>query len=166
MKRMNPDDEFVKLVQDNEKIIYKVCSVYVTDEYSMADLYQDVVYNLWKSFQGFRGECAISTWMYKVALNTCISQLRKNMKRPQHVSLSALCDHLSETGGMEENIREMYSLIRRLTSLEKAIVLLYLDEHSYQEIADITGLTPTNIGVRLVRIKEKLKKMSENLMKG
>lgn len=155
------DDEFVKLIQDNEKIIYKVCSVYVTDETPIADLYQDVVCNLWRSFAGFRHECAVSTWMYKVALNTCITGLRKYMKRPQHVSLSALSAHLIETNDLDDTIREMYRLIRRLSSLEKAIVLLYLDEHSYQEIADITGLTPTNVGVRLVRIKEKLKKMSE-----
>lgn len=161
MEKISLDDEFVKLIQDNEKIIYKVCSVYVTDETPIADLYQDVVCNLWRSFAGFRHECAVSTWMYKVALNTCITGLRKYMKRPQHVSLSALSAHLIETNDLDDTIREMYRLIRRLSSLEKAIVLLYLDEHSYQEIADITGLTPTNVGVRLVRIKEKLKKMSE-----
>lgn len=162
MEKVSLDDEFVKLIQDNEKIIYKVCSVYVTDENPMADLYQDVVCNLWRSFAGFRYESAVSTWIYKVALNTCITGLRKYMKRPQHVSLSNLSAHLMETNDMDDTIREMYRLIRCLSSLEKAIVLLYLDEHSYQEIADITGLTPTNVGVRLVRIKEKLKKMSEN----
>ncbi|WP_085537354.1 RNA polymerase sigma factor [Massilibacteroides vaginae] len=162
MEKISLDDEFVKLIQDNEKIIYKVCSVYVTDDNPIADLYQDVVCNLWRSFAGFRQECAASTWIYKVALNTCITGLRKYMKRPQHVSLAALTAHLMETDQMDGTIREMYRLIRRLSSLEKAIILLYLDEHSYQEIADITGLTPTNVGVRLVRIKEKLKKMSEN----
>ncbi|MDD2436005.1 MAG: sigma-70 family RNA polymerase sigma factor [Massilibacteroides sp.] len=160
MKKISLDDEFVKLIQDNEKIIYKVCSVYVSDETPMADLYQDVVCNLWKSFTGFRRECTVSTWIYRVALNTCISDLRKYMKRPKHVSLSLLSAHLIETNELDDAIREMYCLIRRLSSLEKAIVLLYLDEYSYQEIADITGLTPTNVGVRLVRIKEKLKKMS------
>ncbi|MDD4514731.1 sigma-70 family RNA polymerase sigma factor [Massilibacteroides sp.] len=160
MDKVSLDDEFVKLIQDNEKIIYKVCSVYVTDENPIADLYQDVVCNLWRAFAGFRRECAVSTWIYKVSLNTCITGLRKYMKRPQHVSLSALSAHLMETD-QDDTIREMYRLIRRLSALEKAIVLLYLDEHSYQEIADITGLTSSNVGVRLVRIKEKLKKMSE-----
>lgn len=161
MEKRSLDDEFVQLIQENEKIIYKVCSVYVTDEDTMADLYQDVVCNLWRSFEGFRKECAPSTWIYRVALNTCITRLRKYMKRPPHVSLSALSAHLIEASDLDDTIREMYRLIRRLSALEKAIVLLYLDEHSYQEIADITGLTPTNVGVRLVRIKEKLKKMSE-----
>lgn len=161
MKTTQSEDAFVKLVQENEKIIYKVCSLYVTDEYPIADLYQDVVYNLWRSFENFRYEAAVSTWMYKVALNTCISRLRKTSKRPQHVSLSSLSEYLTETNEVNENIREMYRLVRRLNSLEKAIVLLYLEERSYQEIAEITGLTPTNIGVRLVRIKEKLRKMSE-----
>lgn len=162
MEKVSLDDEFVKLIQDNEKIIFKVCSMYVTDENPVADLYQEVVYNLWKSFAGFRNESAPSTWIYRVALNTCITGLRKYMKRPQHVSLSALSAHLIVADELDDAIREMYRLIRHLSSLEKAIVMLYLDEHSYQEIADITGLTPTNVGVRLVRIKEKLKKMSNN----
>ena len=163
MKKKNLENEFVKLIQDNEKIIYKVCSVYVTDDNTIADLYLEVVCNLWRSYEGFRQECAPSTWIYKVALNTCITGLRKYMKRPQHVSLNCLSEHLIATDQFDDAIREMYRLIRCLSSLEKAIILLYLDEYSYQEIADITGLTMTNIGVRLVRIKEKLKKMSESL---
>lgn len=159
MENRSLDDEFVALVRDNEKIIYKVCSAYVTDENPVADLYQEVVCNLWKSFSGFRNESAVSTWIYRVALNTCITGLRKYMKRPQQVSLSGLSEQLIEANEWDDAIREMYRLIRCLSSLEKAIVLLYLDEHSYQKIADITGLTPTNVGVRLVRIKEKLKKM-------
>lgn len=165
MEKTSQEDEFVKIIQDNEKIIYKVCSAYVTDESPVADLYQEVVYNLWRSFAGFRNESAVSTWIYRVALNTCITGLRKYMKRPKHVTLTDLSGQLIEANELDDTIREMYRLIRRLTSLEKAIVLLYLDEHPYQEIADITGLTPTNVGVRLVRIKEKLKKMSDSINK-
>ena len=128
----------------------------------MADLYQEVVCNLWNSFPKFRNECSISTWMYRVALNTCITGMRKVLKRPTHLPILELKEHLTEPESMEENIREMYKLIYQLQTLERAIVLLYLEEKSYQEIADITGLTLSNVAVKLKRIKEKLKKMSED----
>lgn len=154
MKDQHLENEFIKLIQDNEKIIFKVCSAYVSDENPLADLYQDVVCNLWKSFAGFRNESSVSTWMYKVALNTCVTNLRRVIKKPQQVSISALSLHLADANELSEDIREMYRLIRRLSSLEKAIVLLYLDGRSYQEIAEITGLKPTTVGVRLMRVKE------------
>lgn len=162
MKDHRLEKEFIKLIQDNEKIIFKVCSAYVSDENPLADLYQDVVCNLWKSFPGFRNESSVSTWMYKVALNTCVTNLRRVMKKPPQISISALSSHLEEKSELSDDIREMYRLIRQLSSLEKAIVLLYLDGRSYQEIAEISGLKPTTVGVRLMRIKEKLKKMSES----
>ncbi len=153
---------FIELVQQNERLIYKVCSFYVSDEFPMTDLYQEVVYNLWRSFPKFRNESSLSTWMYRIALNTCISGVRKELKRPKHVPISALEEHLVEPESMEENIREMYKLIYQLKTLERAIILLYLEEKSYQEIADITGLTINNVAIKLKRIKEKLRKMSES----
>ncbi|MCL2040477.1 MAG: sigma-70 family RNA polymerase sigma factor [Bacteroidales bacterium] len=156
------EKSFIELIRQNERLIYKVCSMYISDEFPMADLYQEVVCNLWKSFPKFRNECSISTWMYRVALNTCITGMRKALRRPQHVSVLELTEHLMEPESMEENIREMYKLIYQLQTLERAIVLLYLEEKSYQEIADITGLTLSNVAVKLKRIKEKLKKMSED----
>jgi RNA polymerase sigma-70 factor (ECF subfamily) len=153
---------FIELVQQNERLIYKVCSFYVSDEFPMTDLYQEVVYNLWRSFPKFRNESSLSTWMYRIALNTCISGIRKELKRPKHVSILELEGHLIEPESMEENIREMYKLIHQLKTLERAIILLYLEEKSYQEIADITGLTINNVAIKLKRIKEKLKKMSKN----
>jgi len=153
---------FIALIKENERLIYKVCSIYVTDEFPLSDLYQEVVFNLWKGFSKFRNECSVSTWMYRVALNTCITGMRKELKRPQQVSILDFKENLIEPESMEENIREMYQLIYRLKTLERAIILLYLEEKSYQEIADITGLTLNNVAIKLKRIKEKLKKMSEN----
>ena len=153
---------FIELVQENERLIYKVCSLYVTDESPMADLYQEVVYNLWKGFPVFRNECSISTWMYRIALNTCITGMRKELRRPKHVPILELSECLIEPESMEKNIREMYKLIHQLKTLERAIILLWLEEKPYQEIADITGLTVSNIAVKLTRIKEKLKQMSNN----
>ena len=162
MNNSNIEKAFIELIWENERLIYKVCSIYVSDEFPIADLYQEVVYNLWKSFSKFRNECSISTWMYRIALNTCITGMRKELRRPKHVSILDLKECLIEPESMEENIREMYKLIHQLNTLERAIILLYLEEKSYQEIADITGLTLNNVAVKLKRIKEKLKKMSEN----
>ena len=153
---------FIELIRQNERLIYKVCSIYVSDEFPIADLYQEVVYNLWKGFTKFRNECSVSTWMYRIALNTCITGMRKELRRPQRVSILSLNEHLIEPESMDENIKEMYRLIYQLKTLERAIILLYLEEKSYQEIADITGLTLNNVATKLKRIKEKLKQMSEN----
>jgi RNA polymerase sigma-70 factor (ECF subfamily) len=162
MNDSNFEKEFIELIRQNERLIYKVCSIYVSEEFPMADLYQEVVYNLWKSYPKFHNGCSISTWMYRIALNTCITGIRKELRRPQHVPILELKENLIEPESMEENIREMYRLIYRLKTLERAIILLYLEEKSYAEIAEITGLTLNNVAVKLKRIKERLKKMSEN----
>jgi len=162
MNDPNIEKTFIELIRENERLIYKVCSVYVSDEFPIADLYQEVIYNLWKGFPKFRNECSVSTWMYRIALNTCITGMRKELRRPQRVSVQELKEYLMEPESTEGSIREMYKLIYRLKTLERAIILLYLEEKSYQEIADITGLTLNNVAIKLKRIREKLKKMSEN----
>ena len=161
MEKINMEKEFVTIVRQYERVIYKVCSFYVSDEFPIADLYQDVVCNLWAAFPKFRSESAISTWIYRIALNTCITGARKDIRRPKSsVPVAQLAESLPAPESMEENIREMYRLIAHLKTLEKAIVLLYLEEKSYQEIADITGLTISNVATKLKRSKEKLKQMS------
>ena len=162
MNDYDVEKTFIELIKDNERLIYKVCSIYISDEFPIADLYQEVVYNLWKSFPKFRNECSESTWMYRIALNTCITAMRKELKRPSHVSILDFKENLIEPESMEENIREMYKLIYMLKTLERAIILLYLEEKSYLEIAEITGLSLNNVAIKLKRIKEKLKKMSDN----
>ena len=159
--KSNTEKIFVELIQQNERLIYKVCSMYISDEFPLADLYQEVVYNLWKSFPTFRNECSQSTWLYRIALNTCITGMRKELRRPKHVPILDFEEQLMEQESMQENIKEMYRLIYQLKTLERAVILLYLEEKSYQEIADITGLTLNNVAVKLKRIKEKLIKMSE-----
>jgi len=162
MSHSTIEKTFIELIRKNEHLIYKVCSIYISDEFPLPDLYQEVIYNLWKSFPKFRKECSESTWIYRIALNTCITGMRKELKRPQHISILELEEHLLEPESMTSSIKEMYKLIYQLNSLERAIILLYLEEKSYQEIADITGLTLNNIAIKIKRIKEKLKKMSQN----
>ena len=161
MKRTIDEREFVNLIRENERIIYKVCSFYVSENFPLPDLYQEVVCNLWTGFPKFRNESAPSTWVYRIALNTCISGMRKDKKRPKNsFPVENLSEWLIEPESFEENIREMYRMINQLKTLEKVIVLLYLEEKPYQEIADITGLTLSNVATKLKRAKEKLKQMS------
>ncbi|MEA5126599.1 MAG: sigma-70 family RNA polymerase sigma factor [Proteiniphilum sp.] len=162
MSNNTSEQDFVRLVQENERIIYKVCSLYVSDTFTLADLYQEVVLNLWRGFPKFRKESAPGTWIYRVALNTCISGIRKVKKHlKSDYPVEELSDWLIEQdNSLDEEIREMYRMINQLKTLEKVVVLLYLEEKSYQEIADITGLTLSNVATKLKRAKEKLKKMS------
>jgi RNA polymerase sigma-70 factor (ECF subfamily) len=154
------ENEFIGVIRENERVIYKVCSFYVSEHFPMEDLYQEVVLNLWKAYPKFRNESRISTWIYKVSLNSCISGIRKENKHLQNVPLSVFAEIIFDPDSKDDNIKELYHLIYQLKTLERAIILLYLEEKSYQEIADITGLTLSNVATKLKRIKEKLRTMS------
>lgn len=162
MSNNTSEQDFVRLIRENERIIYKVCSLYVSETFGLADLYQEIVLNLWRGFPKFRNESAPGTWIYRIALNTCISGMRKAKKHPKSdYPVEELSDWLIEQeNSLDENIREMYRMINQLKILEKVVVLLYLEEKSYQEIADITGLTLSNVATKLKRAKEKLREMS------
>ncbi len=155
------EQEFVTVVRQHERIIYKVCYLYATSDITLADLYQDVVLNLWKAYPKFRHECKVSTWIYRIALNTCISFLRKEKNIPDIITLTHDIDFPEEDDTMQEMLRQLYQLINRLGQLEKSLIFLYLEDKSYEEIADITGLTRTNVATKLSRIKEKLKRMNQ-----
>ncbi len=154
--------EFVSLIKEYERVIYKVCYLYVTPNASLEDLYQEVVLNLWKAFPKFRRECKISTWIYRIALNTCISFMRKEKNLPEIVALTpADAERTEEWDETQAMLRKLYRLINRLGQVEKSIILLYLEEKSYEEISEITGLTLTNVATKLSRIKEKLRRMQK-----
>ena len=155
------EQEFVTLIQEYERVIYKVCYLYTTPHATLNDLYQEVVINLWKAYPKFRNECKISTWIYRIALNTCISFIRKEKNIPETVTLSQIADRIEETDETQVMLKRLYSMINRLGQLEKSIVLLYLEDKSYEEIAEITGLTLTNVATKLSRIKDKLRKMNK-----
>ena len=159
METSGQEKVFIELIRGNERLIYKVCSVYKSAELPIADMFQEVVYNLWRAFPKFRNECAISTWVYRIALNTCISGVRRKGRRPVSAPLNEFTEQFAEVDSLDENIAEMYCSIRKLKNLERAIILLYLESRSYDEIADITGLTRSNVAIKLMRIKEKLRNM-------
>lgn len=156
------EQEFLSVIREYERVIYKVCYLYATPNAPLNDLYQDVVLNLWKAYPKFRKECKISTWIYRIALNTCISFIRKEKNVPELITLTCEADSLTEENDpLNEMLRQLYRMINQLGQLDKSIVLLYLEEKSYEEIAEITGLTVTNVATKLSRIKDKLKKMNK-----
>ncbi len=157
---MKNEEEFVAMVRANERVIYKVCSFYVSPAVPVEDLYQEVVANLWRGYSRFRGESTLSTWIYRVALNTCVSYMRRERKVQRSATATAELPveaPREHDGGGGDRVALLYRLIATLNALDKAVILLWLEEKSYAGIAEITGLTPANVGVRLNRIKNRIK---------
>lgn len=157
---MQHKTSFVTLIKENEGIIFKVANLYTSNKEDQQDLYQEIVYQLWKSFESFQGKSKISTWMFRVALNTAIRQLNKEKRMPKNDDLTKVLNLKMEQvdGVLEAQMQQMYEAIKTLNSIEKGIVLLYLEGKQYDEIAQITGFSASNIGTKLSRIKVKLKK--------
>lgn len=154
------EQDFLGVIREYERVIYKVCYLYTTPTVQLDDLYQDVIINIWRAFPKFRGECKISTWIYRIALNTCISFIRKEKNTPELITLTHEADHtIAESDPLNEMLKQLYHMINQLGQLDKSIILLYLEEKNYEEIAEITGLSTTNVGTKISRIKDKLKKM-------
>lgn len=149
-------------MEQHKQIIYKVCFMYASDDETVNDLFQEVTLNLWKSFSRFRGDSKVTTWVYRIAVNTCISWLRVSGKRIKTVPLTFSMTELLSDEQEKENLRELYALINRLGKLERALILLWLEERSYEEIAKILDISVSNVGVRINRIKAKLVSMSNN----
>ncbi|KJF41825.1 RNA polymerase sigma70 factor [Draconibacterium sediminis] len=156
------EKEFLHIIQKNQGIIHKVCNIYCDTEDDRNDLFQEIVVQLWKSFPNFRKESKVSTWMYRVALNTAITTFKKSKRRPDQNNLTyenfQIEDEKYDTE-TEENIKVLHKAIQQLTGIEKSIVLLYLENKKYEEIAEITGITQNYVRVKMNRIKKKLKKL-------
>ncbi|WP_321997948.1 sigma-70 family RNA polymerase sigma factor [Draconibacterium orientale] len=159
------EKEFLHIIRKNQGIIHKVCNIYCDTEDDRNDLFQEIVVQLWKSYPNFRRESKVSTWMYRVALNTAITSFKKSKRRPDQSSLTyenfQIEDERYDTE-TEENIKVLHKAIQQLTGIEKSIVLLYLENKKYEEIAEITGITQNYVRVKMNRIKRKLKKLMVN----
>ena len=153
--------EFAQTVREHKGTIYTVCYMFSKDEDEVADLFQDILVNLWKGFAGFRGESNIRTWVYRVSLNTCISADRKKKRKGETVPLSMDINLFEDSGEDMRQIRMLQERISRLGPFDRAIVLLWLENLSYDEIGAIVGISAKNVSVRLVRIKEQLRNMSD-----
>ena len=163
MNKQELERQFVEMVTNHQQTIYKVCYMYATDDYTLDELYQETIINLWKGYAHFREESKVSTWIYRIAMNTCISYFRKSASRPQTIPISFDLEKTMSSNKIENYyLQELYRMISKLGKMERALILLWLDERSYQEIAQILGISLSNVGVQLNRVKEKLKKMSNH----
>lgn len=156
------EKQFLQLINDNRSLLYKVSNFYCRDPEGRRDLFQEMVLQLWKSYPSFRHASSSHTWLYRVALNTAISNLRRESRKTDKIGL-ALADFdipdIQPEFYQQDDINALYVAIGRLNEIEKAVILLYLDERSYDEIAEIMGISISNVGVRISRIKNKLSKL-------
>lgn len=149
---------FSGLIEKNQKIIHKITAVYSDTAEDREDLFQEICLQLWRSYQSFRGDSGFSTWMYRVALNTAISMVRKKNKIT-FAELKKESQIPEEPHEYDESIHLLNAAISRLNYIDRAIILLWLEEKDYEEIASITGITKINVSVKLVRIKRKLQEI-------
>ena len=163
MQKHEAEQQFEKLVKDHELLIYKVCRVYAKQDAERQDLFQEIVIQLWKAFPAFRGDSKLSTWLYRVALNTAITGLRKKKDFIVSYEPGALPQHSVEnTGAEEERFHELYKAIGQLNEVEKAIVMLYMEDKSYEEMEEILGISNGALRVKMSRIKDKLRQLTKN----
>lgn len=155
----NIKTEFLDELDKHQGVLHKICFVYSGNHLEKGDLYQEIILRLWKSYPSFRHESSFSTWMYRVALNTALSLTKKPQLFVRRDELPDYPVDVEHSWDKSEEIRTLYKAISQLNKVEKAIILLWLEDKPYEEIADAMGMTVKNISVRLVRIKEKLKEL-------
>lgn len=157
-------EEFIELVNQHKGILHKICNIYFNFDPDKEDYYQEMLIRLWKSFPGFKNQSEFSTWLYRVALNTAIDIIRKKNIRPKHTELSKEEYNIPENeyNAGSDKKEVLYQAINHLSDVEKAIILLYLEDYSYKEIAEIIGISESNTGVKINRIKNQLIKTLKN----
>ncbi len=151
------EQQFIQTIKQHQGILHKVCRIYCNTVMEREDLFQEIVLQLWRSFPTFRNESKITTWMYRIALNTAISGLRK--KRVPTTELEAVSYQIKDEKEdyLEDKLVQLYKAINYLSDIEKSIVLLYLEDKPYDEIAEIIGISANYVAVKMNRIKEKLR---------
>lgn len=142
-------------------IIIKICRAYTNSQEDFEDYYQEVCLQIWRSRENFNEEAQWSTWVYRLSLNVCLTLLKKKKNTNQHFASDVLPEEaaVDSHAFADESLNQLYDAIKQLSEVDRGVILLYLEEKSYQEIADIIGTNPNNIGVRIKRIKERLKKL-------
>ena len=152
----------ISQLQENQNIIHKVCRIYTTDEDSHKDLFQEITIQLWKAYPQFRGDSKFTTWAYRVSLNTAISLYRKKSRNIETREYNANFHHIENIDynyEQEEQLKLLYQAIQQLNDIEKALILLYLEDKDYVEIAETLGISEVNARVKMNRVKTKLKKI-------
>jgi RNA polymerase sigma-70 factor (ECF subfamily) len=160
---MDDQQAFYSFLEDNTGVISRVCRIYADSAEDFQDYFQEVVIQLWRSYRTFRGDSKASTWVYRVALNVCLSQLKLKKRRPDSSTLDMAPLHKlaqqSYDRTEEEQISQMYAAIRQLRDVDRALILLYLENKTYEEIAEVLGISISNVGVRINRVKKKLNEL-------
>ena len=151
--------EFTRIVLENKRRIYTVCYMFSKDAEEVNDLFQEILINLWKGLQTFEGEKFIGTWVWRVSLNTCINWSKKQKRALEKVPLDVNINLFEDMDEDSMQIRQLYDRINRLGYIDRSIILMWLENLSYEEIGNILGITANNVSVKLVRIREKLKSM-------
>jgi len=163
MKQKAPTDRqqiFLELADNYKDVIAKVCSVYASDAAPFSDLYQEVMINLWTGLESYRGDAKISTWIYRMAINTCITWHRRNKRYSLGISIEPGFDIADTSDDTTGRIKELYRLISKLEPFDKALVTLWLDEKPYDEISSILGISKANVATRLHRVRTKLTELA------
>ena len=153
------EEQFARLVREHKSTIYAVCYMFSHDEEEVNDLVQETLINMWKGIDGFREESKISTWIYRVALNTCLLQERKKKKEVKKVPLTMDVNFFQDDDANAAQVRMLHQRIGKLGLVDRALVMMWLEGMSYDEIGAVMGISAQNVGVKLFRIKEQLKKM-------
>lgn len=157
------EQEFVARIDKHQGILHKICFVYAKNDADKDDLYQEIILQLWKSYSSFKGKSTFSTWMYRVALNTAITLTKKIKLKVDNSEPYFLSFDVEKSMEYTEDIKILYRAISKLNKIEKAIILLWLEEKPYNEIAQTIGISVKNVSVKLVRIKHKLANIIERL---
>jgi RNA polymerase sigma-70 factor (ECF subfamily) len=166
---MNKEAQFAAAMESNTDRIYRICCCYVRDEEQRKDVFQEVLINIWESLDSFRGDSQISTWIYRIAVNTCLGHSRTQARRrkvideTREVELEEIPDQAvdDEAGKMEEDVRRLYDCINMLQPIEKTLISLYLEDVGTAEISEVLGISEGNVRVKLHRIKKVLKERLE-----
>ena len=157
---------FTELVEKNQGIIHKVCRIYTDDKDAHDDLFQEIVLQLWRSYDSFKGDSKFSTWMYRVGLNTTITLIRKKSKSKETNYIDEQYINIKSEDKdefLEERITLLYAAIRMLNDVERALVLLFLEDLPYKEIAETLGISEVNARVKMNRVKIKLKEIMSKM---
>ena len=161
-KMEKTEANFKKILHDHKSTIYSVCYMFSQEHDEVEDLFQETLINLWNGLDTFEERSGIGTWVWRIALNTCITSERKKKRRVDTVPLSIDRDFLDDNNAESRQTKLLHNRISRLQPFDRAIVLLWLENMSYDDIAAIVGITTKAVGVRLVRIREQLKQMNDN----
>ncbi|WP_316800189.1 RNA polymerase sigma factor [Pedobacter frigidisoli] len=153
------------LIKDHERMVFKICRLYGNTEDDRKDLFQEIVIQLWNAYPKFRGESQFGTWLYRIGLNVAITQYRKGKKKIYTTDIESLNIDLAEHAygySEEAKFQSMYAAIEQLNDIEKAVVMLYLEDKSYEEMEDILGISNGTLRVKMNRIKDKLRQLTKN----